>query len=87
LPTMARPVEFREAPLAWAARELAALHGASLGYAFILAVCVIWVGGSFLVESLAGTSVCFVRMCTCIPTLAAFSFLAGHPFPDSSVRS
>jgi len=28
--------------------------GLSLRYAFILAVCVIWVGGSFLVESLAG---------------------------------
>ena len=47
-----RPVEFREAPLAWMIRELSQLSGPALGYAFILAVCVIWVGGSFLVESL-----------------------------------
>ena len=30
------------------------MTGPALGYAFILAVCVIWVGGSFLVESLEG---------------------------------
>lgn len=41
-----------EAPATWLARELAALTGPALGYAFILLVCVIWVGGSFLVESL-----------------------------------
>ena len=31
---------------------LSNLRGAALGHAFILAVCVIWVGGSFLVSSL-----------------------------------
>lgn len=49
---MLRPVAFREAPLAWLVREALYLTGPALGYAFILAVCVIWVAGSFLVESL-----------------------------------
>ena len=36
------------------------LSAPPLGYAFILLVCVVWVGGSFLVESLeaAGLSPC-----------------------------
>ena len=39
-------------PLGWLSRELAELSGPALGYAFIFLVCVIWVGGSFLVTSL-----------------------------------
>ena len=41
-----------EDPLGFITGTLRNLHGPALGYFFILLVCFVWVGGSFLVESL-----------------------------------
>jgi|TARA_B110000967_G_scaffold138560_1_gene141472 solute carrier family 35 protein F5 len=46
------PPALTEDPIGFITGTLRDLHGPPLGYAFLLLVCVVWVAGSFLVESL-----------------------------------
>ena len=68
------------------------LSGPPLGYAFIMLVCVVWVGGSFLVESLeaAGlsplllTNVCNALFVVLLPVYYARRRVLGKTTPETN---
>ena len=86
------PPPLAEDPVGYVAAVVRDLSGPPLGYAFILLVCVVWVGGSFLVESLeaAGLSpllltyVCNALFVVLLPVYYARRRVLGKTTPETA---
>ena len=86
------PPPLAEDPVGYVAAVARDLSGPPLGYAFILLVCVVWVGGSFLVESLeaAGLSpllltyVCNALFVVLLPVYYARRRVLGKTTPETA---
>ena len=84
------PPPLAEDPVGYVAAVARDLSGPPLGYAFIMLVCVVWVGGSFLVESLeaAGLSpllltyVCNALFVVLLPVYYARRHMLGGTTPE-----
>lgn len=84
------PPPLAEDPVGYVTAVAKDLSGPPLGYAFILLVCVVWVGGSFLVESLeaAGLSpllltyVCNALFVVLLPVYYARRHVLGGTTPE-----
>lgn len=88
------PPPLAEDPVGYVTAVAKDLSGPPLGYAFILLVCVVWVGGSFLVESLeaAGLSpllltyVCNALFVVLLPVYYARRHVLGGTTPEMTDR-
>lgn len=88
------PPPLVEDPVGYVTAVARDLSGPPLGYAFILLVCVVWVGGSFLVESLeaAGLSpllltyVCNALFVVLLPVYYARRHVLGGTTPEMTDR-
>ena len=86
------PPPLAEDPVGYVTAVARDLSGPPLGYAFILLVCVVWVGGSFLVESLeaAGLSpllltyVCNALFVVLLPVYYARRRVLGGTTPETT---